>query len=970
RPPFQGISPMETLLQAAYQEPVSVTRLVPRVPRDLDTICLKCLEKDPAKRYATAADLAADLGRFLDREPILARPVGPLGRLARWGQRNPVPAMLESSLLLTGVVGLTAIVWEWRQAERARAAASALAQSEATARVAAQEDRVRAENAQRQAEHISARLVLDRGQALCERGEIGPGLLWLARGLEQAEAAGDADLIPAFRANLAAWAERLVVPQVSPPMKSSVTAVALHPDGRCLLVGQWANLENKPGPGLARVWDSRTWQTLGPPMEHPGAVRDARFSPDGRLILTGGDDGTARLWHTDTGQMIGRPMRHGQGVRRVAFAPDGRTLATGSAAVSGGEARIWDTFTGQPLTAPLPHPYIVRGLAFSPDGKTLLAGCGVAGQRAVGGEARFWDVASGRPVGPVLVHTDPVWAVAFSRDGQTILTGSVDGLVRQWDRETGERVNSPLRHSYAIMAIALSPDGRTLLTGGDDFYGARRLNNLGQSDLVTAVQRHEAAAYLWDLGTNSLLGGPWAHRASVDAVAFQPDGKGFATGCRDGHVRIWTLQASQPSHCQVLNGIIARAAFSRDGRYLALGGERDKLGAVWLLDVTTGRIRELLPGTGPLPGAGTAGLISRPQGRDPLKVALDPTNVVGSIHCVASSSEGRTAATTGSDGQVRFWELATGRPIGPPLPLGGATDTRVAFSPDGRTFVTSSKEGPVQVWETATRKPIGPPLVGSGSASVAVFSPDGRFVATAGRSGIIALWDPVTGRSRARFPEQPGEITALAYSHDGRTLLVGSKGYARLFDASSGGPLGPPLEHGPKIVWEAEFSRDDMHFLTLAGDEYRIVGSVQVWEADSGRPVGPPMPHLVVLSGAAFHPDGRFIATGDTEGNARLWDAKSGAAVGPVLAQPGTIQTVVFSPDGQTLAVGGRDGTLTLWPVPAPVPGEPERIRYWVQSITGQELDDSGAVHDLSPHDWEMRREALRGRGGPPSKPR
>jgi WD domain, G-beta repeat len=92
-------------------------------------------------------------------------------------------------------------------------------------------------------------------------------------------------------------------------------------------------------------------------MEHPDGVRAAQFNPDGRLILTGGDDGTARLWHTDSGQIIGRPLQHAQGVCSVAFAPDGRTLATGSAAAAlAGEARIWDTATGQPLTAPLRHP--------------------------------------------------------------------------------------------------------------------------------------------------------------------------------------------------------------------------------------------------------------------------------------------------------------------------------------------------------------------------------------------------------------------------------------------------------------------------------------------------------------------------------------------------------------------------------------------------------------------------------------
>jgi eukaryotic-like serine/threonine-protein kinase len=988
RPPFRSDTPAATLQQVLSEEPVPPSRLNPRVPRDLDTICLKCLEKEPRKRYATAADLAAELGRFLEHKPVLARPVGPLGRLTRWGQRNPVPAMLASFLLLTGVISLAAIVWQWRQAEQARAAESVHAQSEAAANAAAQRDRMKAENARLQAEHVSARLVLDRGQALCERGEIGPGLLWLARGLEQAEAAADADLIPAFRANLAAWAERLDVSQVSPPMMSSVLTLAFHPDGRRLLVGQFANLGNKEGPGVARLWDPRTWQLLGHAIEHPGGVRAAQFSPDGRLIVTGGEDATARLWDTDTRQMIGRPLAHAGRVYSAAFAPDGRTFATGSAAPSAavapdrrtlatgvgptpaGAARIWDTATGQPLTPPLRHGYPVRGLAFSPDGKTLLTGCGAGGTDDVlGGEARSWDVASGRSAGPVLVHSDPVLAVAFLRDGRTVLTTSVDGLVRQWDCLTGERLNTPLRHSIAVAAAALSPNGRSLLTGGGDWYRERRLARLRGIEVANPAITQAAAACLWDIDTGTIVGGPWAHSDYVAAVAFQPDGKGFATGTRDGYVRMWTFKPLQPSHSQVLNGIIVSAAFSQDGRYLVVGRNIGKIGAVSLLDVATGKIRDLLPGQAASVEAGTDGLNRRSQRAGPPSAAAAPGDVVGSIHCVSCGPDG-TVAMTSSDGRVRLWELTTGRQICPPTDLGGVTDTRLVFSSDGHRFVTSSKDGAVQVWETATGKPIGPPLVGSGSASVAVFSPDGQVVATAGKARIIELWDAASGRSRTRSPELGGEIRALAFSRDGRTLLAGHDRYVSLLEASTGYPLGPPLEHGGSFVWELEFSRDGTRFLTVAGDDYRKVGSVQVCEADGGRPLGPPMPYLVALKAATFHPGGRLIATGDLEGNARLWDAKSGAPVGPVMAQAGAIHTIAFSPDGRTFAVGGRDGALTLWHVPEEIPGEPERIRIWVQSITGQELDDNGAVHDLSKRDREQRQQALRSLGGRPLKAR
>src|SRR5262249_53101239 len=157
------------------------------------------------------------------------------------------------------------IIWQWRHA-------TALAQSEANSRAIAQEDRQLAEKARGRAEHDQARLILARGQALCERGEVGAGLLWLVRGLKLTEAAGDTELIFTFRANLAAWANRLAVGQPVEHMMSRVTAVAFRPRGEGLLVAQAANRANQPGPGFARIWDPRNWQPLSRRLEHPDSV--------------------------------------------------------------------------------------------------------------------------------------------------------------------------------------------------------------------------------------------------------------------------------------------------------------------------------------------------------------------------------------------------------------------------------------------------------------------------------------------------------------------------------------------------------------------------------------------------------------------------------------------------------------------------------------------------------------------------
>ena len=268
RPPFKAATVFQTLDQVRSQEPVPPRQLQPGLPRDLETIALKCLQKDPRRRYASAVALAEDLDRFLHGHTIRARPAGAAERAWKWARRRPAVALLSLALASTSVLAFALVSWQWRRAEL-KAAAEASAHREAR-------------QAHREAVKNEAELALNHGLDLCGQGEIGRGLLWLARSLELGTEARADRLDRAIRTNLADWSSRLSRP-------------------------------------LMRF-------------RHPAPVRDLVFHPDGRLLASTAEDGTVRTWDTSTGKEVtpsrARAPDSEKGLACLAMSPDGLTMVT------------------------------------------------------------------------------------------------------------------------------------------------------------------------------------------------------------------------------------------------------------------------------------------------------------------------------------------------------------------------------------------------------------------------------------------------------------------------------------------------------------------------------------------------------------------------------------------------------------------------------------------------------------------
>ena len=309
RPPFQAPTVLQTLEQVKTADPVPPSRLQPGLSRDAETICMKCLQKDPQRRYADAAALAEDLDRVLAGRPILARPVGAAERLRKWIRRRPAVAMLSAAVVAVTVLGFILVSWQWRCAE-ARAIAEAAASE-------------RAHQASLVAIENEARLAFHQAQALCDQGEVGRGLLWLARSLELATEARSTGLDRVIRINLADWATQLIRPRRLPPMRHSqpIVSVACRREGRSLVsVGT---------DGVSRTWDTATGRQI-----EQASSKCA-------------DDDMPNWWDETAHQpFAGPPEPHGKKKYTWAVSSDGRTLVT-----AGRDRRVvrWDVATKKPI---------------------------------------------------------------------------------------------------------------------------------------------------------------------------------------------------------------------------------------------------------------------------------------------------------------------------------------------------------------------------------------------------------------------------------------------------------------------------------------------------------------------------------------------------------------------------------------------------------------------------------------------
>ncbi len=625
----------------------------------------------------------------------------------------------------------------------------------------------------------------------------------------------------------------------------AVATLCFSPDGSRIATASPSH-QDAAGSTLARVWDARTGTPLLELRGHRFEIASVCYSPDGSRIATGAADKTARVWDARTGQSLVEIHGHTDAVSSVCFSPDGVRIATGS---HDGTAALWDARTGEAVREvprfadtlatvrpdwskiaadgiesqtrpagrlPVELPNRTRDSAcYSPDG-SLLASTTKNG-------ASIWDARTGKLILELKGESDSGWSgrgICFSPNGLNLATGSFGRNPRVWNIQTGKVAFELQGHAHGVNGVAFSPDGSRIATGSID-----------------------KTVRVWDARTGQALLELQGHTNDVYSVCFTPDGLRIASGSADGTLRLWDAATGQPLLTLADARPVESVCFSPDGLQMA-AGSWDETFRVW--DGRTDANRVEFQGH----TRAVSSVSCAPDGLRIVTGSVDKTVRLwdsriresllemrghkDAIDLVSFSPEGRWIASR-ARGTIRVWDARTGQVQSE---IEGSIHP-LAFSSDGLQIVTGSTMGTATLWDVRTGRPIHQ-LEGhtSGIGSLG-FSPDGSCIATGSEDHTARIWDAVSGRSLFVLPGHKEAVDSVCFSPDGTKLATCSGtfkvGQLRLWDARNGQLVyevfGDEGHIGGARIQTVRFSANGSIIQTKSDRE------MLAWDAETGRQI-------------------------------------------------------------------------------------------------------------------------------------
>jgi WD40 repeat protein len=537
----------------------------------------------------------------------------------------------------------------------------------------------------------------------------------------------------------------------------SVVGIAYSPNGKLLATGGTS--------GEVKIWNADTYQEIVCCHGHQHWVMCLCFSPDGNYIASASDDYLVKLWDVATGYCVHTYIGHTDSVNVIVFSPCGNIIASGA---QDSTVRLWQTAEPQKVCILLGHARRrVWSVAFSPDGKTL----------ASGGEdctIRMWEVATGDALAVWAGHNHWVRSVSFSPNGQLLASSSFDRTIKLWDVDSHTCLQTWQGHQGAVVAIAFSPDGLQIVSASND-----------------------RTIKLWDTTNGKCLKTFFGHGAGLWAVAYRPQHYEIASGAEDHTAKIWSLNTG--TCIKTLTGhsnSVLSVSASSTGDWLASAHE-DRTVKIW--QVSSGKIVHTL---------------------------RDHTNTVWSV---VFSPNGEFLISGSADESIKLWQCQTGKLL--QTFCGHQSWVWVlAFASDNLHFASGSYDQTVRVWDIATGECLHT-LVGHDSSVASVdFSPNGKLLASGSYDNTIRIWNLATGECDRIITGHENSVWSVKFSPDGKNLLSGSFDRTiKLWSVDTGECVHSYLGH-QAFVKTLKFTPDGQKFISGG-----FSGELKVWDVESGE---------------------------------------------------------------------------------------------------------------------------------------
>lgn len=888
RPPFEGATSFEILQRVCQREVTHPGRLVPSVPSDLATICLKSLEKNPARRYPTALEIAEELERFIRGEPIRARPPSRLQRVARWCQRRPTATAFALVAVAVAVAGVLGVGWLWR----------------------------RAEGSMERLNRRAMRLQVEQAEQLLRHGNVPEAVarfanLWRDGGSPRAVVDRMMGLIER---------ERLAFPMGRPMRPGGrVLAFAVNRDGGLVATAS--------DDGVASVWSGVTGEQRAAPLRHDGPVVDLAFSPDGSRLATASEDRRVRVWDARTGKALTPWMVHPAAVRKVRFDPTGRWVVSAAADET---VRIWDAATGEPKSPRVSMGVGVRELLF-PDGGAVLW---IA---AVQGPVRILSMPDGQELSPLRLETSESMVHAVALPGVEVAVMASDEGWAVWNLRE-RRLVCRVSEVEVPDLFEFDPVARRVIVGTTQGgaavwdiggrYPARVMTLPGEPRAV-AFSADGAWIGVGETGRVQVIDGVHGgrvvpaipHPGTVVSLRFSPDGTRLFTLDQASVVRIWNLgnPAAPPARFRT-------RLQSLDG--MSLVG-RDDGAMVWSLRPDGVEAIEVER------AGGTERAIPSPDAGVLQAVAVDRSNRVWT----ASWDGARVRVYCDGDfrAEKAFGTNAVQCQFGP-----GAASFAIRSA--GRDGVSMAFWNPVGNWADVAS---GAALR---EAARVVLDPSGRSAAVKIHGHRILVFRTSDARLRWMPYDHGSEVRDVRFDESGNRIVVaGEDGVAVVLDTQTGSPVSGPYLHDTPLAlarFDAGTGATTNLLLTVTGD-----GAVRAWDLGTSGLRFPPLQHGAAVSALAISGDGRSLATASEDGVVRLWDPQSGFRILDLSTQTTGTRVLEFSSDSRVLVAGSRDGEIVSWPVVrgSAAGRVPDWLPEFAEGLAGAKVRDDQTVRELGP---------------------